>query len=531
MNITKLFIALMALTTLSACGDGDGAGVTANGGGASSTATIYSAQAYLKAANASASSFFGNSIAISGDTVVVGALNEGSAASQAGAAYVLRRTGTTWVQEAFLTASNPGAADNFGYSVAISGDTIVVGAICESSSLRTIINAGSAFTDDDDAGCAGAAYVFKRTGTNWSQEAYLKASNAGVQDPNWAPGDDPLFRYITPIYYGWSVAVSGNTVVVGALSELSNQTSITNGNGPASLDSSAVGAGAAFVYQRSGATWAQQAYIKAPNANSQDSFGSSLALSGDTVVVGASNEESNQTTITNGLTASANNSATGSGAAYVFKRTGVNWAPQAYLKAPNAEAGDQFGYSVAIDVDTVVVGALTEASNQTTISNAVTASNNNAAAAAGAAYVFKRTGIHWVHEAYLKASNANAGDRFGASVGVYGDTVVIGAMNESSSQNTLADGTALNSDQLAPFSGSAYVFKRIGSTWAQEAYLKAPNADVGDQFGTSVAIDGNTVVVGALWERSAQASITNGATASADNSLSGVGAAYVFLHR
>jgi hypothetical protein len=136
--------------------------------------------------------------------------------------------------------------------------------------------------------------------------------------------------------------------------------------------------------------WIQDAYLKAPNADADDNFGHSVAVSGDTVAVGAWGEDSNQTTITNGPTASADNSASNAGAVYVFRRTGVTWAQESYLKAPNAGASDNFGYSVAVSGDTVAVGAYFEDSNQTTITNGATASADNSASSAGAVYIFVR---------------------------------------------------------------------------------------------------------------------------------------------
>src|SRR5690606_12045856 len=115
--------------------------------------------------------------------------------------------------------------------------------------------------------------------------------------------------------------------------------------------------------------WSQQAYLKAPNAEANDTFGFSVAISGDVIVVGAYNEDSSQITVTNGATASSDNSASNAGAAYVFVRSGTTWSHQAYLKAPNAEGSDNFGYSVAISGDTIVVGAPQEDGGQTTINN------------------------------------------------------------------------------------------------------------------------------------------------------------------
>jgi len=414
-----------------------------------------------------------------------------------------------WRQEAYLKASNANASDAFGRSAALSGDTVVVGAYEEDSSQTTITN-GTTSSTYNSAVNAGASYIFKRTGSTWAQEAYLKASNANVSD-----------------WFGHSVAISGDTVVVGAYTEDSSQTAITNGT-TSSTDNTATSAGAGYIYKRTSSTWAQEAYIKASNANANDNFGYSVAISGDTVVVGANQEDSIQTTITNGTTSSTDNTATSVGAGYIYKRTSSTWAQEAYIKASNANALDYFGYSVALSGDTVVVGANGEDSGQATITNAPTSSADNSATHAGASYIYKRTGSTWAQEAYLKASNANASDNFGYSVAISGDTVVVGAYTEDSSQTAITNGTASSADNTASDAGASYIYKRTGSTWAQDAYLKASNANVSDWFGYSVAISGDTAVVGAYWEDSSQTAITNGATSSADNTSAGAGAVYVY---
>jgi hypothetical protein len=169
----------------------------------------------------------------------------------------------------------------------------------------------------------------------------------------------------------------------------------------------------------------QQAYIKASNTGVQDWFGYSVAVSGDTVVVGAPNEDGSTT----GVNSTPNEGASASGAAYVFVRSGTAWSQQAYLKASNAGAGDRFGWSVAASGDTVVVGAYDESSSTTGVNTAP----NETAPAAGAAYIFVRSGTMWFQQAYLKASNAGQGDRFGWSVAASGDTVVVGAYSEDRS--------------------------------------------------------------------------------------------------
>lgn len=489
-----------------------------------STPTIWEQEAYLKAPNAQAADSFGFSIAISGDTVVVGANAEDSnqttitngptassdnSAPAAGAVYVFKRTGSTWVQEAYLKAPNADINDQFGTSVSISSDTIVVGAVNEESNQTTITN-GTTASSDNSANDAGAAYVFRRTGTSWAQEAYLKAPNAEAGD-----------------YFGLSVAVSSDTIVVGAYQESSNQTTITNGTS-ASGDNSAPDAGAAYVFRRTGTTWAQEAYLKAPNAEGGDNFGSYVAVDSDTIAVAAVVEDSGQTTITNGPTASSDNSASGAGAVYVFKRNGTDWAQEAYIKAAEVDASDDYGYEVGLSSNTLVVGAIGEASNQTTITNGTTASNDDSLSFTGAAYIYKRTGVTWAQEAFIKPPNPDASDYFGWAVAISGDRVVVGAPQEDSNQTTITNGTTASSNNSASNSGAAYVFKRTVDTWAQEAYLKAPNADVNDTFGTSVGISSSTVVVGARGESSNQTTITNGNTASSNNSAGFAGAAYVF---
>jgi hypothetical protein len=525
--------------------------------------------AYLKAPNTGAIDYFGASVAISGDTIVVGAFGEASnstavcnefaspgcdnggndgpdnnGASGAGAAYVFERDGSgNWQQKAYLKAPNAQASDNFGYSVAISGDTIVVGAYYEDSKWTAVCNApfGSCGgLSDNSTSAAGAAYVFERDGSgNWQQKAYLKAPNTDAGD-----------------WFGYSVAISGDTIVVGAYGEDSNSTQVCNAPYFAACDiGSASGAGAAYVFERDGTgAWQQKAHLKAPNAGGNDYFGISVAISGDTIVVGAYQEDSNSTAVCNApnFATCDNNSANLAGAAYVFERDGSgNWQQKAYLKAPNTGAGDYFGISVAISGDTIVVGANAEASNSIQVCNEFTSSgcdnggndgpDNNGASGAGAAYVFERDGSGaWQQKAYLKAPNTENGDYFGISVAISGDTIVVGAYQEDSDSTAVCNapfGSCWN--ELATNAGAAYVFERDGSgAWKQKAYLKAPNTNAGDWFGYSVAISGDTIVVGASQEASNSTAVCNGFTSTGcdnagmdgpdNNGAGNAGAAYVF---
>jgi hypothetical protein len=483
---------------------GEGLVLTIDDAGADYPLTIdpVAQQAYLKPSNTGGSDQFGSSVAVSGDTVVVGARREDSnattvngngandSAGNAGAAYVFVRNGTTWSQQAYLKASNAGAGDEFGTSVAISGDTIVVGATSEDSTAPGVNGNGA---DNSGSGC-GAAYVFVRSGTTWSQQAYLKASLP-------QSGDD----------FGISVAISGETVVVGAESEDSGAAGV-DGN---EADSSAPGAGAAYVFVRNGSTWSQQAYLKASNPGPFDAFGISVSISGDLLVVGAHLEDS----IATGVNGDGDdNTASSAGAAYIFERNGATWVQRAYLKGLNTEIGDQFGISVAISGNTVVVGAWNEDSAATGVNGNP---NDGSALKAGAAYVFVGSGATWSQQAYLKASNTEADDNFGWSVAISGNTVVVGTRGEDSSA-TGVNGNA--ADNSAATAGAVYAFVRNGSMWSPHAYIKASNTDAGDQFGNSVAVSGDTLVVGA-WEEDSGATGVNG---SQTNTNSNAGAAYAF---
>jgi hypothetical protein len=462
-------------------------------------------QAYLKASNTEANDRFGTSVAVSGDTVVVGARQEDSSATgvnsdqtdnsaaDSGAAYVFVCSGGVWSQQAYLKASNTGAFDEFGHSVAVSGDTVVVGAFSEDSGATGVNGNGA----DNSAAQSGAAYVFARSGGVWSQQAYLKASNTDAGDQ-----------------FGVSVAACGNTVVVGAPFEDSSATGVDGEE----TSNSAFNSGAAYVFVRGAdGVWSQEAYLKASNTEAFDNFGFSVAASGDTVVVGARLESSNATGVDGNQ---ADNSAAGSGATYVFVRDGGIWSQQAYLKASNTGADDLFGFLVAASGDTVVVGALQEDSNATGVDGN---GADNSAFNSGAAYVFVRdaSGL-WSQQAYLKASNTGADDLFGFSVAVSGDTVVVGAAREDSSAMGVDGDQANNS---APNSGAAYVFVRSGAEWNQQAYLKASNRGVVDNFGHSVAASGDTVLVGAPLEDSSATGVDGN---GADNSAEDSGAAYVF---
>ncbi len=350
---------------------------------------------------------FGNSVAISGETVVVGARDDdGAAGSDQGSAYVFVRSGVVWSQQQKLLASDAGAGDQFGFSVAISGEAVVVGARFDD---------GAAGSDQ------GSAYVFVRSGGVWSQQQKLEASDAAAFDN-----------------LGDSMGISGETVVVGASQD----------------DGTAGGAqGSAYVFVRSGGVWTQQQKLEASDAGAVDFFGFSVAVSGETVVIGAPRDDG---------TAGSDQ-----GSAYVFVRSAGVWTQQQKLEA--SDTGDQFGWSVAISGETLVIGALFD--------------DGTAGSDQGSAYVFVRSGGVWTQQQKLLASDAAALDNLGSSVGISGETVVVGA-----SQDDGAAGSA---------QGSAYVFVRSGGVWTQQQKLEASDAAELDFFGDMVGISGEAIVVGA----------------------------------
>lgn len=385
-----------------------------------------------------------------------------------------------WIDPMIIVAPDP--VFRLGYSLAMSGDTLVVSAALDSSACAGV-NCNP--TSGGFLANAGSAFVFVRTSSAWQRQAYLKASNPGQSDG-----------------FGTSVAISGDTIVVGAKAEASSATGV-NGN---QMDDSASYAGAAYVFVRNGPTWTQQAYLKASNTSSFSHFGQSVAIDGDTIVVGAASEDSDATGVGGN---EASTSAPASGAAYVFVRNGSTWTQHAYLKASNTGPGDGFGGCVAIHGDTIAVAAQWEDSAATGVNGN---GNDNSAMNAGAAYVFRRVGGVWSGPDYLKPSSTASGQNFGYSIDVSGDTVVVGSFCDPSPSGL----------QCA---GSPFVFTRTGGVWSELTRLFAPNAGPYDGLGRSVAVDGNRIVLGAPFEESASSGLDGDGL---NNSLPNAGAAYLF---
>jgi hypothetical protein len=310
--------------------------------------TSWIQQAKLKASDGAAGDIFGFTTSISGDYAIVGAHFDDDNGNDSGSAYVFKRSGTTWTQQAKLKPSD-GAADNwFGRSVAISGDYAIVGA----------------HGDGDKGNWSGSAYIFKRSGTTWTQKCKLTASDG-------APSD----------FFGYTVAISGDYAIVGA-----------TGNDDDGIDS-----GSVYIFKRQDPNWIEQAKLTASDAAGGDGFGNSLSINGDYAIVGAPGDD---------------DAGSSSGSAYVFKRDGASWSQQTKLTASDAAADDFFGWSVSISGDYIIVGAHGDDDNGDT---------------AGAAYVFKYENTSWLEQFKLIASDGAASDQFGFSVSIGSNYAIISA--------------------------------------------------------------------------------------------------------
>jgi hypothetical protein len=436
------------------------------------------------------SGYFGFSIALSADgqTLAVGAYCEGSGApfSCTGAVYIYRFDSGSWTLEERISASNIDEGDEFGHAVSLSadGNILVAGSWAEDSATTGVDGDQS----NNAVDTSGAAYVFRFDGVAWSQEAYLKASNTDRMDQ-----------------FGGAVALSGagDVLAIGAGQEDSS----SPGVGGDQDDNSATAAGAVYIFGFDGADWSQQAYIKASNPETEDQFGRVLALSadGNTLAVGAEDEDSAAV----GIDGDQNdNSTENAGAVYVFRFDGAGWFQQAYVKASNTESGDRFGATVALSADgnTLVAGAEEEDSGATGVNGN---QMDNSAPDSGAAYVFRIDNSAWSQEAYIKSSNAGARDTFGGSslwavsiaLSADGNNLVIGTEAESSNASGI---NGSEYDDSAPDAGAAYFFRFYQDSWVQHSYIKSSSSQEGDNFGIAVSMsaNGDTLVIGA-WTQEA----------------------------
>jgi hypothetical protein len=329
---------------------------------------VWTEQQKLTASDGASSDFFGMRVAVDGDTVVIGAEADDDDGESSGAAYVFARSAGVWTEQQKLTASDAEAGDWFGSAVAVDGDTAIIGAE----------------RDDDNGNNSGSAYVFTRNAGIWTEQQKLTSSNGFDFD-----------------FFGDAAAIDGDTAVIGArFGDFGTMFSETD-------------FGAAYVFTRSGNVWSEQQRLNASDGAWEDQFGISVAVDGDTVVIGADLDDDN---------------GSDSGSAYVFTRSGGVWTEQQKLTASDGATDYEFGLSVAVSGDSVVIGAWLD---------------NDGGDESGSAYLFARSAGTWTEQQKLTTSDAAAFDHFGQAIAVDGTTAVIGATRD---------------DDNGSASGSAYVF-------------------------------------------------------------------------
>lgn len=354
---------------------------------------------------------FGYSSAVKGNLMVIGAMIEDGVVPETGAAYVYQRIAGQWVVQARLVAPDGQANDLFGTCASIDGDTIVIGA------PKVVAPGGFP---------AGAAYVFRRVAGQWTLEAKLVASDP---TPNANFGFDQ------------GVAISGDTIVV---------TNIGDG-----LEQGLPTTGSAYVFERRGHTWTQTARIADPDDADPVGFGDSVSLDHETLVVGAFDADD------------------GRGAAYVFRLHHDTWVKEARLTAADATPGAAFGFSTAIDDGEIAIGA----------PDAL----DDAGVATGGAYVFERHGNAWAQTARLVPTDANDGDGLGVRVAIGKDTVAVGSDTQTSPAGIAT--------------GSVHVYHRVHHAWTERAVLFPSDGTRHGQFSCSLATDGRTLLVGNGFQR------------------------------
>ena len=460
----------------------------------------WSEQQKLTASDAARRDRFGCSVSINRENAIVGAEYDDD---DSGSAYIFVRSGEIWIQQAKLTASDAGKYNYFGCSVSISGNTAIVGTRLNSDSAYiydfttapspqiNVINSIS-FGKIHVAGATTFTVSISNTGSaplnvveitstlsrilTISETSFIVApgathditltltpftpgSTSGILMINSNAPDLPLVKI--PITGDAEFHVCEQTAIGTNFSEVKLTASDAGWNdnfgnsvfisgeyaivGNPNDDDAGEFSGSAYIFVRNGKTWVQQAKLIANDADTKDGFGESVSISGDYAIVGASGDDDVRES---------------SGSAYIFIHSGGIWIQKEKLTASDATRRDYFGSSVSISGDTAIVGAKGDDS----------------------AYIFVRSGETWVQQAKLIASDVERKDYFGSSVSISQDYAIVGAYGD---------------DDAGESSGSAYIFVRSGETWIQQAKLMESDATEGDRFGHSVAINGDTAIVGA----------------------------------
>jgi hypothetical protein len=413
---------------------------------------------------------FGSAVAVSGDYALVGAYGDDDLGVDSGAAYVFKWDGSQWVKAAKLSADDGKTGDFFGTSIALSRDLAVVGVPGDDTNDGNWVQS---FGEKKFLPQA-PGMIWNSLLQEWESKSglfILEANSADGWAKNFrplairvshsAPSSIPMLRVVgtnnLSLAYSNSY-LSRQSLPVSSTADIryiyiSNPPAVTNIEFLVPSTKGAVDAGSVYVFKRGETSWTQQAKLTASDGAERDAFGTSVAVSGQTIIVGADKDDDN---------------GQDSGSAYVFYQNGVSWVEEAKLFAKEGSKGDRFGASVALSGNVAVVGAPHPDATD---------------AVPGTAYVFRFNGLNWIEESTLTAIDGKAGDLFGSSVSISNDYVVIGAPG--------VDG-----------SGALYVFKFDGSEWNLQGKV-VPKDAVGEQmFGGSVSMSGDVILSGATSDSS-----------------------------
>jgi len=367
---------------------------------------------------------YGIIVALSTDTAVIGTPFDNSHSFNAGSVYVYTRSHRTWTLQQKLIASDSAPGDQFGWSLALQSNTLLIGARF----------------DDDRGYNSGSVYVYIRNGDVWIEQQKLSASDGSVNDQ-----------------YGHSIALAGNRAIIGAPLDDNH---LSHDPGFAQDSDYSFDAGSAYVYRDNAGTWTFQQKLIANDGSPGDQFGWSVALQGDSALIGARFDD---------------DKAFNSGSAYLFNvnlqaeahENKQEWRLKQKLTATEGETNDQFGWSVALDGDTAVIGARFD---------------DDKGVNSGSADIYTRSAGTWIKQQHITASNGKSGNQYSWAIALHNNTLIIGAPFDN------AEG---------PLSGYSYIYTHNAGVWQEKQILSSGIDVLGERYGISVALQGNDMLVGA----------------------------------
>lgn len=452
---------------------------------AGNTTSIYrdftiglSQRSFIQPLNIGSSDQFGKIVVIDNDTLVVGVPGEDSnyigvfnsqptednSSSNSGAVYIYKKNGTTWVLEAFIKSPTPAISQAFGQAIAIKDDYLVIGAPGEDAGTNGIVNSPTG-NSDTSASNSGAVYFYKRSGSVWTQISYIKA------DDN-----------ITNLFFGSSVAISNDHIIVGAPDDYHSFT----------------GGGAIYTYRidADGNSVSYLNKITPSNLKSDMNFGYSLAISNNYLAISAPFDSATSSGISSTLDYS--NGSNSSGAVYLYQLDGISFNFAKVIKPPvnNLTINYNFGLALALHNSTLAIGSPSDPSAQNSIS--LTAPVDTGSYDSGAIHVYNYDGTDLNYEAFLKTTHSFSADLFGRSISIYGDYILAGNNYDTNSKSIIFQGLdpwIFAGSSVLNDSGAAYLFKRTTGTWTQDKYIKPSTNLNGAYFGASLSIFNNQLAI------------------------------------